>query len=390
MSKQRNDVTQFDEWLTDDGDVAALVMHQWLEPVEGKDAVIFPPTHATPERVKDEDWTGYNIDRFDDGSSVCQIDSVGSQANRMEPVFKREGYKHLVPQVVITAGDRKVYLLDVGHRAADAIVRFSSLGPQLYEAFRSYRDDGNAEPLAKIAPTSIVFGSWDSRATQAKLPRIVRSVIRAYDVKALHRSAQYSTIAGEILEGGDAEIATKGPKAELGLAHVPAVQTHGGAVVREIRRDVIINLSALRALGASGDAETTLKLRRYVFGLALVSFTAPMEPCLREGCELVPDQQHVAEWTLVKHDGARDGFRVSHDQALAFATAAANSFGVTKEHTGSFSSDMARKVLALNEDDRKRLLRQGPVTEEAIGQLVKKAPQAEGRGRKRARRGAGK
>ncbi|MCJ7797868.1 MAG: type I-U CRISPR-associated RAMP protein Csb1/Cas7u, partial [Thermoleophilia bacterium] len=112
MSDERIDVTQFDDWLKDDSDVAALVMRQWLEPVEGKDAVIFPPTYAKPERMKEEDWTGYNIDRFDDGSSVCQIDSVGSQANRMEPIFKREKYKHLVPQVVIKAGEREVHLLD--------------------------------------------------------------------------------------------------------------------------------------------------------------------------------------------------------------------------------------------------------------------------------------
>jgi hypothetical protein len=46
--------------------------------VEGNDAVIFPPTYAKPERMRDEDWTGYNIDRFEDGSTVGQIDSVGS------------------------------------------------------------------------------------------------------------------------------------------------------------------------------------------------------------------------------------------------------------------------------------------------------------------------
>jgi hypothetical protein len=81
MSDERITVAQFDEWLKDDSDVAALVMRQWLEPVEGKDAVIFPPTYARPERMREEDWLGYNIDPLNDGSGVCQIDSVGSQAN---------------------------------------------------------------------------------------------------------------------------------------------------------------------------------------------------------------------------------------------------------------------------------------------------------------------
>ncbi len=372
-------LTKYDEWLKDDTDVAALVMRQWLEPVEGKGAVIFPPTYP----IEADNKAGYNIDRFEDGSSVCQIDSVGSQANRMEPIFKREKYKHLVPQVVIKAGDQEVHLLDAGHRAADAIVRFSSLGPQLHEAFRAYRDHGNAKPLAKIAPTSIVFGSWDSRSTQAKLPRIVRSVIRAYDVKALHRSAQYSTVAGQILQDGDAEVTTKGPKAELGLAHVPAVQTHGGVQVQgEIRREAILNLSALRALAGRADGEDTLKLRRYVFALALVSFTAPMEPCLREGCELVPDPKQPAKWTLVKHDGTRENLVVTHDEALAFAKAAAESFGVTESVSGSFDSGIANQVLALSEPDRKKLLRQGPVTKEAIQQLGKKASKAKGKAKK--------
>ncbi|MCR4415913.1 MAG: type I-U CRISPR-associated RAMP protein Csb1/Cas7u [Thermoguttaceae bacterium] len=182
---------RFDDWLRDDSCVAALVMRQWLVPVEGKDAIIFPPTYAKPERMRDEDWTGYNIDRFDDGTSVCLVDSVGSQANRMEPIFKREPYNKLVPQVIIKANGKQVNLLDAGHRAADAIVRFSGLAEKLENAFRAIRDNGDVGPLAKIAPTSIVFGSWDSRATQVKLPRIVRSVVRAYDVRPLHRSAQY-------------------------------------------------------------------------------------------------------------------------------------------------------------------------------------------------------
>lgn len=378
MSKEQNRLTHFDEWLKDDSEVAAMVMRQRLIPVEGQDAVIFPPTYPI-----EQNKAGYNIDRFDDGSSICQIDSVGSQANRMEPLFKREKYKHLVPQVVIEAGDRRIHLLDAGHRAADAIVRFSTLGPELHEAFRVHRDDGNAEPLAKVAPTSIVFGSWDSRATQVKLPRIVRSVIRAYNVHELRRSAQYSTIAGEILEDGDAEITTKGPKAELGLAHVPAVQTHGGVQVKgDIRREAILNLSALRTVGSLGDGEETLKLRRYVLGLGLVSITAPMDTCLREGCELVSDPE-TAMWQLVKHDGTRTDLMVTHEQALAFATDAAESFGVIAERTGSFDSDIANKVLKLSENDRKKLLRQGPVTKEAIEQLGKRSSKASSKGKEK-------
>lgn len=277
----------------------------------------------------------------------------------MEPLFKRDPYKELVPRVLIKAGDKEIDLLDAGHRAADAIVRFSDLAPMIDEAYRAWLTTGDAVPLAKIAPTSILFGSWDSRATQAKLPRIVRSVIRAYNVKVLHRSAQYSTIAGEILEGAEVEVTTKGPKAELGLAHVPAAWTHGGVeVLKEVRRDATLNLVALRALD-SDKPEDGINLRRYILGLALVSFTAPQEMFLREGCQLVPDNERPSEWSLVKHDGNRPPLQLTHEDACAFARATAISFGVGEDRTATFDPNLARQALGQSKQERKASRRRG-------------------------------
>ncbi len=376
-------LVQFDGWLRSDSDVAALVLRQSLESVEGKDAIIFPPTYARPERMREEDWTGYNIDRFEDGSNVCQLDSVGSQANRMEPIFKRKEYRDLVPRVTIKANlgvggeQAEIDLLDAGHRAADAIVRFSTLGPSLHEGFRAFNQNGNAEKLARIAPTSIVFGSWDSRSTQAKLPRIVRSIVRAYNVEPVHRSAQYSTIAGEILEDGEAEVTTEGPKAELGFAHVPAVMTHGGIRVKEgseIRREAVLNLVQLRNLGAeSATEEDDLVLRRYILGLALLAFTAPQDTALREGCQLVPDVGRKPEWKEVRSDGTRSDLNLTHAQSLSYARAAAKDFGVASTDLfGDFNGELARKVMSLTKEQRKELLRRGPVTPEALEESFKK------------------
>jgi len=371
------------------------VMRQWLKPLEGWDAVIFPSTYAKPQKTNEgkdqneekneKEWLGYNIDG-EGASSVCQIDSVGSQANRMEPIFKRGQYKQLIPQIRVQAAIegivREIDLLDAGHRAADAIVRFSELGTELYEAFRTYCDKGNAEPLAKIAPTSIVFGVWDSRATQAKLPRVVRSVIRAYNVRVLHRSAQYSTIAGEILAKGDVKTTAKGLKAELGLTHVPAAWTHGGVqVLGEIRRDAILKLATIRALAAQNEngEDTSFRLRRYILGLALVSFTAPQEGFLREGCELVTDPKQPIEWKSVKHDGTEEDFTMTHDKALSFATASAEEFGVHEAaekfedgvRTVAFCPDLVEDIMTLKEDERKELLKQGPITKEIIEKFKK-------------------
>jgi len=385
-----NVLKQFDDWLKNDSSVAALVMRQWLKPVEevafgdGEKSVIFPPTYATGDNE-----SPYNIDRFADGTSVCQIDSVGSQANRMEPIFKREEYKQLIPQVFIKRNpddDTPLSLLDAGHRAADAVVRFTfgptadgdstdksvePLGQQLWNAYEAWHRRGDAEKLARIAPTSIVFGSWDSRATQAKLPRIVRSVIRAYNVKELHRSAQYSTIAGQIVGEGEAETKTEGAEAELGLAHVPAVKTHGGIeVYGGIRRNAMINLVALRSLAAtSGKDEDNLRLRRYILGLALIAITADENGFLREGCHLVPDKDQSAKWSLVKHDGKNgDPPELTTDKAKTFAKEAANTFTVKRETiTATFAPELANAVLAITDSKaRKKLLRQGPITKEVL------------------------
>ena len=222
---------------------AALVCRQWLMPVEGRDAVIFPPTFAAAEGGGGK--AGYNIDPIGDPTApdtkyVAIIDTVGSQANRMEPLFKKNGgaaagdedpFPLLVPQIEIKAGNKTVNLLDAGHRAADAIVRYSTLGPKLREALDAYQQSGDATELAKIAPTSLVFGAWDSRDTQAKLPRLVASTIRAYDVIELKRSAQYNLPVdyiglGMLDEADDKKVLDTA--SEFGFRHAPAAGTHGG------------------------------------------------------------------------------------------------------------------------------------------------------------------
>ena len=184
-----SDLAQFDPWLTTDN-FAALVIREYLEPVEGPDGVLFPATYAAAEDKKVFPG-GYNIDPPEGDKNVCLVDSVGSQANRIEPMFAKPDYAHLIPQISVKAGEKLVSILEAGHRAGDALVRCTALQKDLQNAFKAVLK-GNAEPMAKIAPTSLVFGVWDSRDTQAKLPRLVASTIRAFDVKRLRRSAQFS------------------------------------------------------------------------------------------------------------------------------------------------------------------------------------------------------
>src|SRR3990172_7861513 len=131
----------YDHWLEDAGP-AALVIREYLMPVEGYDGVLFPATFAAGDNFPG----GYNIDEFPDGKNVCLIDSVGSQANRIEPLFARDEYAGLVPQIVVKAGEKEVNLLEAGHRAGDAIVRCSELQQTLQDAFKALLK-GDGTPL---------------------------------------------------------------------------------------------------------------------------------------------------------------------------------------------------------------------------------------------------
>lgn len=334
-----------ESWLDDSGESpAALVVREHLIPVEGKDGVFFPPTYAAAENSK-EFPGGYNINELGPGENVCLVDSVGSQANRIEPMFATGEYAALVPQLVVEAGTRKVSILEAGHRAGDAIVRCSELRDALQRAFQALKM-GDAAPLAKLAPTSLIFGVWDSRDTQAKAPRLLAATIRAFNVSQLTRSAQYNPaidyVEEGLLEDTDDKNALKA-YSERGFRHVPASATHGGVIAKgDIRREVTLHIAALRLLrGATED--DTRRLRAYLLGLGLVAFTKPAVGYLRQGCNLVLDIDKKPESKVVFPDGRREDLHLTHAAALAFAKKAAADFGVGESKTARFDTKLAKE-----------------------------------------------
>ncbi len=352
------ELEQFDRYLKDDGP-SALVIREHLMPVEGRDGVLFPATFAAGDGFPG----GYNIDSGPNGTSVCLIDSVGSQANRIEPIFMQEKYKSLVPQVVVKAGDKEVNLLEIGHRAGDALIRCSELQQTLQEAFRASQK-GDAEPLARIAPTSLVFGVWDSRDTPEKRPRLVSSTIRALNVRELTRGAVYippvDYAALDVFSEEDkakAEGDKKNPLAKRGFVHNPASGSHGGVIADGgVRRDATLALAALRLLHAGSDQVKTLALRRYVLGLALIAFTYRPGGYLRQGCLLVLDPNKANENELVEvyPSGEREPVTLSHDTALTYAEIVAREFGVGENRTVNFDKKRAKDDVK-GEGDAKKM-----------------------------------
>ena len=346
MSEPLNN-DQIHAWADDPKGPVALHMTQTLLPIEGQGGVIFPPTYA--------DLKDYGVEKLADGRTHVTIDSVGSQANRIEPIFRREAsgepkneLADLVPQIDIQYGEgKRVSILEVGHRLGDALIRSSTLKDRANEAFAHLLDTGDAGQIARLAPTSILFGAWDSRDTQAKLPRILQAVIRAWDVDVIHRSAQYAPPLDYQVQGlydADEKQQIKDKIAERGFGHVPAGETLGGVVANgPIQRHITVNLIALRRL--RGDEENTLALRRYILGLALVGATDPLDGFLRQGCLLTADPDQPAVWETVSRNGARAVVGLTPETALTYAKTARNDFPVADDECFEFDKKLAHADL---------------------------------------------
>jgi CRISPR-associated protein Csb1 len=279
----------------------------------------------------------------------------------MEPMFKApksgppdNSLAKLVPQIDIAYGNKKtISIMEVGHRLGDAIIRSTKesggfdLKREARDAFNLLLDNGDASAVAKLAPTALVFGVWDSRDTQAKVPRIVQSVMRAWDVDVLKRSAQHNPAldyaALEVFSEEakqKAEGRSESPLAQRGFVHVPATGVLGGVIVRgAIERDITVNLIALRRLnGEQGQA-----LRRYILGISLVAAIEPMDAFLRQGCLLVPDTTAPSRWTVVGRDGIRTGVELPETLIESYASDAAEKFGVGKSRIVPFDKALAEE-----------------------------------------------
>lgn len=396
---------ELSRWATDPQGPVALHMKQKLLPVtanEGEPAIIYPPTYAD---------IGYNIDKPFDDKKVALIDSVGSQANRIEPIFKTkfgtggpdEKGEFLVPQIEIVLHgakpkkqdkndakeaepphQEKRSLLDLAHRSADAVVQSCpTLKNQFDAAFEALRSRGDAGPLCALAPTSLVFGVWDSRGGSGeKRPRIVRSIIRAWDVDVLHAAAQFNSV-WKALDEGQQEALEKEAKAkkvklsEKGLKDAPAVHRRlnasaiaklreggqsvdarvlGGVLVRDrIEREVTVNLLALRNIRGA-NADETAKTQKYLLGLALLAATHEIDLFLREGCHLryaTTDD----EWYVVPRRGATTklnlGSATARAAILQFTLNAVKPFQEKwpRELEHEFNLAEAKKLLAKKDEE---------------------------------------
>ena len=194
-----------------------------------------------------------------------------------------------------------------------------------------------------------MFGAWDSRDTQAKLPRLIASTIRAFDVKELTRSAAYVPPIDHIAVGNIPDYVNETEKKEYskrGYLNALASATHGGVIATGgIQRNATLHLAALRLLTVGEDAAKTLTLRRYILGLALTAFTHSPSGYLRQSCNLVLDTDKKREFKTVYSDGRREDTTVTHAEALTYAKAAAKAFGIDPDRKIDYKAGPDREVM---------------------------------------------
>ena len=229
----------------------------------------------------------------------------------------RGALAELIPRHAVEAGEHRVDLTALPHRVADASIRATGLAGAIRACFESFAAE-DAAPLARLGPTSLVYGVWDSRDTRVSVPRAIASRIEAHDVLECTRSAQYTGAFRQEELGLTAGEWKKAAKA--GFAPSPATGRLGGIRVRgEIVQSASIMLDVLRRYRTADGSEV---LAAYLLALALGGLlVGGRRYHLRSGCALVPVGE--ARWEAVYANGERRAVEVDAKALLEEARALA-------------------------------------------------------------------
>jgi CRISPR-associated protein Csb1 len=358
------------------GGATAIRRIQRLVPAGGPGDKVFPPTYEGGRYALE--------DRIVDGRRIpcVLLDSVQSQANRMEVALREAFYRGILKEAdipVVTVDFSSTVLREVGevtsldapHRLADAILR-DSLNAGI--AFRSSTEGkildtaspANATGIYGICPTALVFGLWDSTGPNGglgtKFQRCVVSEIVGFDIQGGVRSSSridplkieridaelYETTKGSpwtwTLDQAKAAhdkdkprlLRKKGKPSEANHGNVtPSLGSergpnHGGVTLAYAQQTVVLSLPALRRLrfpdddGAPSPARD-VAARTALAALAIAGAQLSIEQgCdLRSRCLLVPDGIAGGHWEIIGRDGRLEAVDVAAPSTLLEEAASA-------------------------------------------------------------------
>lgn len=330
------------------GDAVAIRGAATLEPAGGPGDKIFPPTHAVDDKNKKPGAKyAFETRRINGHDTVCVlIDSVQSQANRMEEALQTLWADRQIALPVVSVDFSsvapevgRVTSLTAPHRIADALLRDSLLGGQLFrlsDIGKSFTDAStkNAAALFKVCPTGLVFGLWDSTGPKgglgAKFQRALVSEIigvnavpgsktesRIDPLNILKKAAEiyvatdekerWTTDASKARKDKDAPVkfGKEGKPSEVNHGNVtPSIDSVGGGVtIDEARHTVVLSLASLRRLGFTTGAEEARTVLA-ALGLLAVFAAESRGHDLRSRCLLVPKKGSALKLEAVARDGS--------------------------------------------------------------------------------------
>lgn len=158
---------------------AAFRCRTVLQPAGGPGDKVFPPTYAEAVYAVEQ----RRLPNYEEPVTCVLLDSVQSQANRMEEALQDAVDEGRIALPVIEVDFSKAELLDpidrvtslqAPHRVADAILRDSLLDGQPFRYSKKGKelDRANARnvtPLFELCPTALLFGMWDSTGPKGGL-----------------------------------------------------------------------------------------------------------------------------------------------------------------------------------------------------------------------------
>jgi len=323
----------------------AIRLRVRLQPAGGPGTKVMPPTYA-PERSGERPVYVEEERVIDDAVKDCvSLDSVASQANRVELALADEialGNEQ-VPTIWVDQGAFGTHsALEFSHRAFDAWIedavldgsRFgeSELWPQLAGSKRQ-----NLTALMSHSPASVLLGSWASRLKNpqgaARLARILASEVLAvgtkkgarakgkrdvHDISAAievyksedsserivldpERAAKTGKGKPELFGGKDKKDKKGKPSAAGYGAVTPSLADHGGITMEYALQIATISLPAIRECRFPNDGDrdperdVAGRLMLAALGLRLLALEVERGYDLRSGCLLVPEEDPAFE-----------------------------------------------------------------------------------------------
>ena len=352
-----------------DGDAAFRRIRR-LQPIGGQGDKIFPPTYPSERRGAPPRHV-FERRRLNGEEVWCVlIDSVQSQANRLEESLlaatEEEGDDGRVPLPYVTVNFsgaglellERITSLDAPHRIYDAVLRDSLLNGIPFMQSEEGRRLAAAKPvdataLLELSPTALLFGAWHSQGEGgglgAKFARALVSEIMGIDTPvegfvASQRTGEvYVQTAGrrtrsridplgilrkvEIFKGAsvadwstDKSAVGKGAQkvrpSEINHSNIAPTVEPLGVTCDHAEHRATITLAGLRRLHFGGEARDDAG-RALIASLGLLALAEQDARgyALRSRCDLVCESPAPLE--LVRADGSTTPFELNRAAARA-------------------------------------------------------------------------